>query len=68
MVEQANLDDVLKYPASTEKERKELIDPCVWLVSARDGGDDDDECEPCTRIDVRSLMQGRTIYWKALTG
>ena len=56
MVEQADLNHLLEYAASTEEERKELIDPRVWLVSARDGGDDDDECEPCTRIDIRSLM------------
>lgn len=56
MVEQADLDDALRSAASTEEERKDLIDPCVWLVSARDGGDDDDDCEPCTRIDIRSLM------------
>jgi hypothetical protein len=55
MVEQADVDDVLGFANKTNEQRKGLSGPCVTLVSARDG-DDDDECESYTRIDIAHLI------------
>ena len=55
MVEQVGVDDVLGFANKTDEQRKRLSGPGVTLVSPRDG-DEDDECEPYTGIDIAHLI------------
>jgi hypothetical protein len=56
MVEQVDVDDILGFANKTDEQQKGLSGPCVTLVSARDGDDDDDKCESYTRIEIAHLI------------